>query len=300
MSQILDSRKVFKPVFGIVLFVFMPIYTTWAQLDATVFEDFSQTINNSFLLNPAVKDTSYLFKVRVNAIDEVGLLKYVNRFYFDMDKRIRTSNINSFHYIGIQAFNSKLGQYIQRSRLQFRYAWYTRLSQRAGISAGISLGFINYSLLTTQGGGGGSDFGPDGMLGIQYIRRNTTVGLGVQQIFAPVLIPVNQSFQLNRLYNLDVTHKFTFSPDFHFSVYAVAQLSNPGKLNYIGGVMAEISKYVLVGVNNFSLKKTSFNVGVHRIPFYNTQFSLVATYSLYHIVLPVSSNTIELYLSLQL
>jgi len=283
-----------------VLFVLLPIFTSWAQLDASVFQDFSQTINNSFLLNPAVKDTSYHFKARVNAIDEVGLLKYVNRYYLDLDKRIRTSNKNSFHYIGMQAFNSKLGQYIQRSRLQFRYSWYTKLSQKAGMSAGISLGFINYSLLTTQGGGGGSDYGPDGMIGIQYIRRNTTVGFGVQQIFAPVLIPVNQSFQLNRLYNIDVTHKIRCSQQLHLNVYAVTQFSKQTNFNYSGGIMAELAQYVLVGVNNFSLKKTSFNVGVQNIPFYNSHFSIVATYSIYHIQLPVSSNTIELFLSLQL
>jgi len=253
MHKILKSGNLLKPVIGIILLLGSTLIS-YAQLNATVFEDFTQTINNPYLINPAATDTSYLFKIRINAIDELGLIKYVNRFYVDMDKRIATARRNSYHFVGMQALNSKIGQYIYRSRLQFRYSWYTQLSKGAALSAGISLGFINYAFLTTQGGTGGSDFGPDGMLGIHYIRENTTIGFAVQQIFAPVLIPVSQSFKLNRLYNIDVSQRFRIAPQIRLTAYGVVQYQHAAQNDFMYslGLMSNISEYVLVGINNFS------------------------------------------------
>ena len=298
MYKILKCSICLKPVTGIVFLLLNSLYSH-AQLDATPFEDFSQTYVNPYLINPSATDTSYVFKIRINVMDELGLIKYVNRYYLDMDKRIGTSNQNSYHFIGLEASNSKIGQYIYRSRCQFRYSWYTRISAKAAVSAGISMGFINYAFLTTQGGTGGSDFGPDGMLGVHYIRQNTVIGFGVQQIFAPVLMPVSQSFKLNRLYNIDISQRFRFAPRILVTGYGVLQYTGDNFL-YSLGLMGDVADYVLIGINNFSMKKTSFNFGVQHIRLYGTEFSIMTTYSVYHTVFPTPNSTLELYMALQL
>lgn len=300
MFKILKSSILLKPVIGIVLLFFGGVFTSQAQLNTTVFEDFTQIVVNPYLINPAAEDSSYLLKIRINGIDELGLIKYVNRFYLDIDKRIGTGSKKSYHFIGMQALNSKIGQYISKSRLQFRYAWFTKLSKKASISAGITLGFINYAFLTTQGGTGGSDFGPDGMLGVHYIRPNTTIGFAMQQIFAPVLIPVNQSFKLNRLYNIDISQRFRITPQIKLIAYGMVQYSGQTNINYSMGIMSTVFEYVLIGVNNFSLKKTSFNFGVQHIQFYGSELTIVTTYSIYHSVFPAPNSTLELFMSVQL
>lgn len=300
MNKILENSMRFKPVIGIVFLFLSNAFSSQAQLSSTLFEDFSQTIINPYLINPAAADTSYIFKARINAVDELGLIKYVNRYYLDIDKRIGTSRKNSYHFIGMQALSSKIGQYISKNRLQFRYSWFTQLSRKASLSAGISLGFINYAFLTTQGGAGGSDFGPDGMLGIHYVRANTVIGIGIQQLFAPVLIPVNQSFKLNRLYNVDVSHRIRIAPRVKLTGYAIIQYAVQSNLNYSVGLMSHVSDYVMIGINNYSLKKTSFNFGVQHIRIASTELSLITTYSIYHSVFPTPNSTLELYMSVQL
>jgi hypothetical protein len=300
MNKILKSSMRLKPVIGIVFLFLGKSFYIQAQLTTTLFEDFNQTIVNPYLVNPAASDTSYLFKARINAIDELGLIKYVNRYYLDIDKRIGTSRKNSYHFIGMQALNSKIGQYISKSRLQFRYSWFTQLSRGASISAGISLGFINYAFLTTQGGTGGSDFGPDGMLGIHYTRQNTVIGFGIQQLFAPVLIPVNQSFKLNRLYNVDISQRFRVAPRILLTTYGVIQYSGTNKFSYSFGLMSNVADYVVIGINNFSLTKTSFNFGVQHIRLYSTEMSIMTTYSIYHSVFPTPNSTLELFMSVQI
>lgn len=300
MYTILKFSLRIKSVTGIVLLLISQSYHSYAQLNNTVFEDFTQTNINPYLINPSASDTSYFFKVRINAIDELGLIKYVNRFYLDADKRILSGRKNSYHFIGLQALNSKIGQYISRSRLQCRYSWYMQLSSKAALSAGISLGFINYAFLTTQGGTGGSDFGPDGMLGIHYVRENTKIGISIQQLFAPVLIPVSQSFKLNRLYNIDISQRFRIAPKLKLTLFGVLQYPGQDNISYSVGLMSDVAEYVVIGVNNFSLKKTSFNFGVQHVRMLGTELSIITTYSIYNTVFPTPNSTLELFMALQL
>lgn len=269
-----------------------------AQLDATVFEDFTQSIFNPYLINPSATDSSYRFKIRANNVNEVGLIKNVSRFYIDGDKRINSSRENEFHFVGLQAINSKFGDYISRSRLQVRYSWFAQISKKAFLSSGVSLGFINYAFLTTQGGTGGSDYAPDGMIGIHYVRQKTFIGFAVQQLFTPVLIPVNQSFRLGRLYNVDFSQRFDIAPWTSLTTYAMVQQPDQGNTLYSVGLMADISNVVLVGVNNFSLQKTSFNLGIKRIRLLGAEFMFLISYSLYHSNFPLPDNTLELFIAL--
>ena len=269
-----------------------------AQLNSTVFEDFTQSIVNPYLINPSATDSSYRFKIRANNVNEIGVIKNVSRFYIDADKRISSNQKNSFHFVGLQALNSKLGDYISRGGLQVRYSWFAQISKKAFLSSGVSLGFINYAFLTTQGGSGGSDYAPDGMIGIHYVRQKTFIGFAIQHLFTSVLIPVNQSFRLGRLYNVDFSHRFDISPRTYLTTYAMVQQPDQGKTLYSLGLLTEISNVLLVGVNNFSLQKTSFNLGVKRIRLFGAEFMFMTTYSLYHGNFPLPDDTLELFIAL--
>ncbi|MFN6945728.1 MAG: type IX secretion system membrane protein PorP/SprF, partial [Cytophagaceae bacterium] len=242
---------------------------------------------------------SFSYRILANNLNELGVLQNVKRFYFDADKRIGTPGQSRYHFIGLQAYNSKFGDYIHKSRLMGRYAWYTQLSKKSSVSAGVSLGFINYSFSTTQGGTGGSDFGPDGSVGLQYLRPNTTIGIAIQQIFTPELMPVNQSFRLDRLYNLSLFRRLNIDDQFQLTTFAVIQYSDDNRYNYSFGLLSHLAKNVLLGVNNFSLRKTSVNAGVDRIKVLNQNFMFMATYSFHHHGIPLPSNTIEFSIALQ-
>lgn len=269
-----------------------------AQLDAPVFEDFSQTILNTHIVNPSASDTSYIYVLRASNIIQLGLLKNVNKFYFDGDLRINSSRKNSFHFIGLQALNIKLGDYISKSSLQVRYSWFSQLSKKASFSSGATLGFVNYSFLTTSGGSGGSDYATDGSFGIHYLRPNTVIGISIQQIYPSVLIPVSQSFQLNRLYNIDIERKFNIRNHTVLTAYAIGQYLQEQRLLYSLGLMADVADLVMLGINNFSLRKSSFNCGVHGIRIFGNQLKMVVTYSFYHGSSSLPDSTLEFFVAL--
>lgn len=298
-QQSVGIKKLRFNTSALLLLVFLSVNSFFckAQLDASVYQDFTQTLVNPYLINPAATDTTYSFKLLFNNINELGLLKNVSRFYLDADKRFGSVKNNGIHYAGVQMTNSKLGDYISKSRLQFRYSWYTRLTRKSALSAGVSLGFINYSFQTTQGGTGGSDYGPDGSIGVHYIRPKVSVGFGMQQVFTPVLMPVNQSFVLKRLYNIDLAKKFVLSPQFNLDAQFVVQLSEE-EYAYSINLMAQYMEIGLIGLSNYYLKKTSVSAGIKHSFFQEYNFMLLASYSFYHTKITVADNTFELFLAL--
>lgn len=270
-----------------------------AQFNSTVYEDFNQTLVNPYLINPSATDTSYSFMARLNNINELGFIRNVSKFYFDGDKRLGSSEEHNFHFIGIQILNSKFGDYLSRSRLQFRYSWFARLSKRSALSSGISLGFVNYAFLTTQGGTGGSDFGPDGSVGIHYLRKNTSIGFAIQQIFTPVLIPVNQSFRLNRLYNFDFSRKFNLTSRINLASQFVLQLSDVARYSYGINMLSSFYDIGMVGVSNFNLRKTTFSTGVKHDIFLNYNVMLLISYSIYHYDIAGPDNSLEIFIAIR-
>lgn len=299
MLKNISKHITYEYVTGLIFTFLCIIQVSKAQLDNSVYEDFNRTIVNPYLVNPSTTDTSYNFKLRFNNINQLGLFRNVRSFYVDGDKRFQSSDKNEFHYGGLQMTNSKLGDFISRSRFQVRYGWYAALSRKAALASGISLGFINYSLLTTQGGSGGSDFGPDGAIGVHYLRKRTSIGFAVKQIFNPVLLPVNQSFRLNRLYNADVTHEFRLGPRSHLTAQSVAQLSEEKNLSYSLGLMAGITDIVLLGINHFSLQETSLQAGLQQINILEMNIRVLAAYSFYHSNIPLPDNSLEIFIAIQ-
>lgn len=270
-----------------------------AQLNNTVFEDFNQTMVNPYLVNPAAGDTSYRFNLRFNNINEIGFARNVSRFYVDGDKRYASKERDEFHFLGLQMTNSKIGDYISRSRFQARYSWFSAVSKKAAISSGVSLGFVNYALLTTQGGGGGSDLAQDGAIGIHYLREYFTLGLAVQQIFSPVLLPVNQSFQLNRVYNVNMERRFRLGPKTQLTAHSVLQLSGKGIMSFNTGLFSEISDVALAGINHFSFRKTSFQLGLQQIQMLDIDIMIMGVYSLYHSQVSLPDNALEIFIAFQ-
>lgn len=293
-------NKVFKSaIFGLCC-IYCTTVSVYGQLNTSVLNDFNKTIFNSYILNPSATDSTYLFNARFTNINELGVFKNISRFYLDVDRRVPSKNNNGDHFIGVQIINSKQGDFINRSRLQVRYSWMIQVSKKAALSSGIGLGFVNYSFLTSQGGTGGSDLGPDGALGLHYLRKNFSLGFSVQQIFNAVIIPVSQSFELNRLYNLDVLKRIPIALKSSITSQAILQIPESYEDIYYGlALMGNINEFFLAGIGNYNLSKTSFNLGVENIPLLKAKFQLVLTYTVYHSAILLGDNSFEIFLSIK-
>lgn len=271
-----------------------------AQTSFSFSDYFDQFFNNYYLLNTANSDSSYKTAVNISNKTQTGLFKGVNKLYMDVDMRI-SSRKGVYHFIGIQAINNKEGEFISKNRLTGRYSWHGKISGRASVSAGISLGFVNYSFNTSQSGTGGSDWVPDGNAGIWYLRKKISLGVSTQQIFNQKIRPANQTFLLSNYYNftarylIDInhflnlhTHLYTRHQNDQPMYFAIASLlETKGKLesgigigyNYRRGLNSVVGlKRIRIGSSHFGFYFSYF-VGTSRINnVSDTAFELLVKY----------------------
>lgn len=253
-----------------------------AQLTTSNFEDYSQTQWNPYIQNPAILDTSYSFCLKANQIINTGLFSNISKFYVDADKKIKSSNSDEKHYLGFQAVNSKYGDFINKSNLVLRYSWYRKLNDKVSFSSGFSLGFLNLSFLTSNGGGGGSALGPDASLGMRIMSKRISFGFSSNQIFNTILVPLTQTYVFNRTYQIEIQKNFKLSPN--IQMLNLISLETKDDLNFFYGINSNLVfwKNTFLSYNYNVLNKSTFGAGLSNLKWNNTGLNLGASYSMYH------------------
>lgn len=171
---------------------------------------YDQFFNNYYLVNPASQENNERFAVRLGNRTLTGLFKGVNRFYADANLTLFARNENQQHSIGLFAMNNRDGDYFQRNRFYGRYSIQTKLTDLASLSAGISVGFVNYTFGSSVASAGGSSAAPDANVGLWYLREKFKLGASYQQIFSPQVQPLAQLFILNRYLNVNGIYRIDF------------------------------------------------------------------------------------------
>ena len=239
---------------------------------------FDQFFNNYYLLNPANEDSASSLRLRVGNRSLTGVFQGVNRIYFDADAGLRTKRKDRFHSIGIQAFNSREGEFFSKSRLYGRYSWRTGLTANSALSAGVSFGIVNYAFRSSQASAGGSSSVADGNTGVWYLRRRWNLGVSMQQIFEQQLQPINQIFILNRYYNFNLTNFFPLGPHLDLTTHLYSRYQKGEPLNIEFASIVEIQRRVNAGFNYRHDRGIVFLAGISRISFGSLNMALMASY----------------------
>lgn len=241
---------------------------------------FDQFFNNYYLVNPANDDSTSSLKIRLGNRSLTGLFSGVNRIYFDADLSIKSKRYARVQSIGIQAINNREGEFFSKSRLYGRYSWQLKVSPGAVLSVGASIGFVNYAFRASSASPGGSSMVLDGNTGFWYLRKRFKAGLSMQQMFQGKLQPVNQSFTLNRFYNLNIAKFFPISPYLNLTTHLYSRFQNneqePVTIELAS--VFEIQRKVEAGFNYRHKNGISFLGGIKAIKIGSLYMSFMASY----------------------
>lgn len=174
-------------------------------------DSYDQFFQNYYLINPANVDTSQII-LNMGHKSQLGVFRGVRQTYFDANFRIQSNSLNYKHYCGIQLFNNSEGDYFNKNRVYARYSFDIRLSESYYLSAGTSIGMVNYAFKATQSSAGGSDLTYDGSLGLWLVGSHLKAGSSIQQIFQRTLQPIGQEFVLTRQYNANLVYSLFINP----------------------------------------------------------------------------------------
>lgn len=261
---------------------------------------FDQFFNDYYLVNPANEDSTASFRLRAGNRSLTGVFQGVNRVYFDADAAFKTQRGDRFHSAGIQAINSREGEFFSKSRLYGRYSWRTGLTEGSALSAGLSVGIVNYAFRSSQASAGGSSTVLDGNAGIWYLRRRWKLGVSMQQIFQQKLQPINQIFILNRYYNVNLTNFFPLGAHLELTTHLYSRYQKQEPLNIEFASIMEIQQRVNAGFNYRHNHGIALLAGISRISFGSLNMAFMASYmASIKKVSRVTDSVLELHISLK-
>lgn len=258
---------------------------------------FDQFTQNYHLINPGAKDSTYSLNGQMGNKTQTGLFSGLSHFYFDGDVGLQRKSANGFHFFGVQLINSREGSFITRNRVYGRYAWYQQLNKHSTLSAGISLGTINYAFQNSQGGVSGSDFAPDGNIGIAYSINKLHIGGSLQQFLNSSLQPIDERVQLKQFYNLHGKYQFTLTDVVRLNLHALFQTGGNFKNTYSVSPILELQEKYELGINYRHNRGIVFLLGLKNIEIIQAFLSIYVSYKTATYSIPVPDNAVEFYIS---
>lgn len=207
----------------------------------------------------------------------IGVFAGVGNSYGNLKySRFKAKNKQA-HTLGLYFTNLRKGEFIQLNKLNLRYAWTLALSEKTSLSAGASLGLVNYRLSASVASAGGSDSGTDISAGLWLLSETFNIGLALQQVLNTSLQPIDEKLVLQRFINLNPEYTIPVGPfDFiklrGWYLYSFSdELSNfmvspvyswKEKLEFGGGYDQQRGIYVYSGLENVRMGNGYFRLGV--------------------------------------
>lgn len=260
----------YKTSLKTLFFLFLSIpYSTIAQEEKKPFFQFSDLIH--FSTNPAGnirennKQLSFLYSQNAGDFSAIRSF-YINGAYQFQKK----------HTFFLDIYNDQTGPYFQKNRAYLGYNITINLNKELEAKLGVSGGFVNYNMIGSSGGAGGSDLNFDGSLGLLLTyQKDYFLGLVAQQISKENITPIDYTFQLQRYFEIQGGFKKSISP--FVEINFLARVNSLG--NWSTYAYTTIQEVLLLGINYHSENILAPKAGFKFIDQENTKASLLFSYA---------------------
>jgi type IX secretion system PorP/SprF family membrane protein len=184
-----------------------------AQSGAGLPVQFIQFFKTYGLINPASIGKDSALELSTGNKSLTGAFSGVRTFYAMASVQLNARGKNkSKHVLGVTFINDKEGSFINRNRAALQYAFHLPVSKKSTVSLGVAGGFINYSYKASNISAGGSAYAPNLDVGLWLHRRNFNIGVSGNQLIASKLTPIDETYTIERYYNLTADKTVALSP----------------------------------------------------------------------------------------
>lgn len=148
--------------------------------------------------NPASAVLSESFDLKLLHSSYTNLPGKAGLNYADANFTIKKEAGNNAHIPGLLIHSEYETSILKRTRFYLRYSWNTKITEKMKLSAGLHVGFLNYSIRASNSSSGLSSFAPDANLGIWVHGKKINIGISSAQILNAKIIPVSTPYLLKR------------------------------------------------------------------------------------------------------
>ena len=198
------------PVLLILIFCFSNCSSLFAQEEHLLPVRFSLFDANYAILNPAVLNMQESKTLAIGTQLTTGGFENIYSFYANGVTAI-FPNGRPAQRLGISVIGDWEGELITRSWFTLMYSIEIPLTEKIKLGSGAHIGLMNYLVRSTTVSAGGGDMETIISWGLKIRDERGHLGLALNQINQPTLIPVEQPIQLNRHINLTTEYQFQTS-----------------------------------------------------------------------------------------
>lgn len=262
-------------------FSFMLFFITASVFSQTTLQypvSFSQFFNQYSMLNPAA--TGCNTRVGFAAGEQVyaGYYSRVRSFFASADYSLKKDLKLPRQALGLSFMNSKEGTILSFNRAYLQYAYHLPVSEHLSISAGASLGFLNFHADQTSTSGSVSSFAPDGSVGLMVASEKHRAGVSSAQLFNKPLTVIAERIPIKRFYRFYYSGRFRISPTVIFlpmMLYTWKAERSDLDLN----TSFLLHELVTVGVSYRYQRGSSYFFGLNNLLFMGGQTSMMVSYN---------------------
>ena len=199
--------------------------------------------------------------------------KYIGPFS-QINQKLLLANVNlsgdtlrTKHNIAAKLQSEQEGEYIVRNRVYAGYGWHRNIFKEYWLGAGVYMGMAGYAY---QGGSAytqGSDWAPDGDVGIVFYRpQKLTLAFSTNQAFNSIVRPKDLEFRWTRYYTGYVQRYFEHDKEWTSSLYLQHILRTDVYSNTDIGAYLSYKQHLLLGTNFTFGNKLSAMAGFQNLP----------------------------------
>ena len=250
---------------------------SYAQVTDHLIFSFDQFQFNTASFAPAIIDTSSRIQLKLGDRSYKGVYNGVNSRFLQFDYLISPST-HQHHSIGVQVYQSNMGEYIRTNSLYATYAFRLALSPKLELSSGINLGYKSMILDPADVGGGGTSKILASTIGIGLLSKKIKLLIGYKDflnqdfIFPKFQItsPIVLSTYLG--YNIALNQKW------HLSFHTLGEFNNINEQNYRFTAITNWNKHLDVGAGHRTDKGTFLMAGLSNLAWQRATFSTNLSY----------------------
>lgn len=238
------------------------------------------------VLNPAFAGKDEDLGVTISNLRHFGLWKNNQTYLVNANFRILSkSRIDSvprknFQVLGAYVIGEDEGQYLHRTRGYGTYAYHLRISKSFNFAAGLSLGFMSYSISANDYNSGGVSTTVDGNLGLLVYSSKYYFGLSSNQIFEGFVTPIQERTRLLRHWNLNIGSNFTINQWLEFKPNINIRFLPGLNPNVNLGTTFILGKWVAIGSNYRHKESVTILFGLERLPFGQSKIKALVSYNI--------------------
>jgi hypothetical protein len=239
-----------------------------------------QVSNGYLFTNPAA--TSPEKKLALSAFNKsyFGLFENIGVNYASITYQLGKDTIQtSQSTIGATFSNEHDGEFLNRTRAQLLYSHFIKINTQATLGVGLSFGYFNYNIKSSNSNVGTSTWMPDGNIGLWFKMKKLHIGLAVNQFTNAKSSLFVKEYSLTNYQVLNADYEFKIAPQLNL-VTGLALFAY--KTQWQNKIFATLryQDQISGGVCYSPQIGTTLLLGLDKLSLFNQKFGLQASYTI--------------------